>query len=236
MNPRNAILANTIVKAIMGAAVEVATREAANGQTSATRSLVEGTLQRIEDVLNTHNKTNFTDVGFLNELIGNRHGDCDPAKVLAQFNLMEEEFKELREEVHSYCAGIQSVQNGDYTVEEVFGLDGCKHVRARIRKELVDVHVTAYGLTYRMGGDADLDFATEWASQMSKFYNGDGVGAQVVADEITERTGLEVEVREMILGTFAFVSARDQVDVNGRHYPAGKQLKPHTFVPPQFIV
>lgn len=235
MNPRNAYLANLIVKEIMGAAHEVALRETENGQTSATRSLVEGTLHRVEAVLNAHNKTDFTDVGFLNEMMGNRHAAATPDDMERQWGLVEEEFAEARIEVENYIAGLRGIMSGDCKQEEVFGTDGEIGQRALLRKELVDLHITAYGFAYRMGADANMDFQSELGSQMSKLYQGDGVGAKVVADEITERTGLEVEIREMALGTFSFVSAREQVDNYGRHYPKGKQLKPHHFQPAKFV-
>lgn len=235
MNSINAQLANEIVKVLFPVQAKAAVEDAHAGRTSAVRSSVEGILLKVEGVLNTHKRTAFTDVGCLNELIGNKFGECTPEALESQWELIAEEFEELRVEVADYIKGLRALNVGDATVEELFGIGGDKEARATIRKEAVDLHVVTYGLIYRMGADANLDHEIEWASQMSKFYHGDGTGAQVVADEIAERTGLKVEVREPVLGTFAFVSAEDQNDKHGRLYPKGKQLKPHTFVKPQYI-
>lgn len=235
MNPRNGPLANELVKELFPAQHERALQDMRQGVRSATVDNIALTVQKIEGSLNAHNKTNFTDVGALNELIGNKYAEHGVEGLRRQLELVKEEFAELVDAAERYIDGIESVQKGDYTVEEVFGTNGCKEGRAALRKEAVDLHVVVYGLQYRLGVDADLDHAIEWSSQMSKFYHGDGAGAQVVADEIKRRTGLDVEVREPVLGTFAFVSAKEQRDIFGRDYPQGKQLKPHFFKKADFI-
>lgn len=151
--------------------------------------------------------SNFQQVALYNKLIGNEplSQELDEEgywKALErQYELMLSEFQELKEALDARDL-------------------------AAVRKETGDVLVTAYGLTYRAGYDADADMEVINKSNMSKFCQ--------TQDEV-DRTqayyrGLQVEVevrtKEVDGKTFfAIVSAKDQTGNNGQYYPKGKQLK-----------
>lgn len=227
MNPGNAVLANEIVKAIFGQAHGVAVREAQENLTSDTRSLVEGTLTKVEVVLNAHNTTAFTNAGFICEVNGVRMGslpDGGGALLVAETRM-----DNLSLTLRRYKGAIEAISAGEATAEEWFGVASVAEVRSKIREEFADLFHVLNVLAYGMGIDADVDQHKGFAARASRVYQGDGVGAQEVAKEIEQRMCVEVQVCEHVLGSFIFVSPRDQSAADGTKYKEGDMLLPHFY-------
>ncbi|WP_027854442.1 nucleoside triphosphate pyrophosphohydrolase family protein [Marinobacterium litorale] len=154
--------------------------------------------------------SNFSDVSFLNTLIGNPQGNLealDWVAVEAQLGLIEEEFNELKKAVQE--RNIEQVRDG-----------------------ASDVLVTTYGLQHRAGIDADADMAEVQASNLSKFCKSHSEAEQTAM--AYEKLGLDVTFRTPTLDLITVISAKDQTGSDGKFYPKGKLLKSVNFKEPSF--
>lgn len=176
-------------------------------------------------------KTAFQKIAFFNQLIGNDNA-ATTAGLAAQFACVEEEFKELQAGLVHYCQGVESINKGDYTAEEVFGVGGFQEGIRELRDGIADVLVTVYGLAHRAGIDADHDLECVNKSNMSKFLTTENQDAESM--EITLRLGIGTLTHETAPGIFAVTSERDATGKDGKFYPKGKLLKPSTYKEPDF--
>lgn len=153
-------------------------------------------------------KTAFEKIAHFNELIGNGRGYATREDALNQFEMIREEFQELADAV---------------TDADIMG----------VRDAIADVLVTTYGLAHRLGVDADADLDAVYASNMSKFVEGEKQ-ASAAQIEITQRLGIATAVAKTAPGLYAITSSRDQVGKDGKQYPKGKLLKPASYCEPVF--
>lgn len=172
-------------------------------------------------------KTAFEKIAHFNELIGNGRNMAQAEQLKVQFEMIREEFEELEGVLDAYLSF-----NWALCAPEERG-DAGEHMLTHIRDGIADVLVTTYGLAHRLGVDADADLDAVYASNMSKFVEGEkqSYAAQI---EITQRLGIATTVAKTAPGLYAITSSRDQVGKDGKQYPKGKLLKPASYREPEF--
>ena len=231
------MLANLLAQAVMPTTHAKACEDPSHSSGEAFRRV----LGVIENTLHANNKTNFTDVSAFNELIGNAAGAADVFAAMRQLELIESEFIELKTAMLDYVKGEQSLRDGDYTPEEVYGVGGVSNIIREIRDGVADVLVTTYGLAHRMGIDADKDMLAVSTSNASKFFTGTEADAAQVCKALADSLGIKVEQRQAAdlqqttedgecVCVWAFVSADD----SDPERPRGKLLKAPGYKPPVF--
>lgn len=238
MSIRNALLANELAKVMLPSSHEALLAD----PTASAGESFRRVLGNIETCLAAHNKTNFTDVCAFNELIGNAFGAADVKAALRQLELIESEFHELKSAMLDYSKGEQSLRDGDYQPEEVYGIGGTANIIREIRDGIADVLVTTYGLAHRMGIDADKDMMAVSTSNASKFFQGTEDEAAKVCKALADSLAIKVESREAGMAAdqcpdgeptryvWAFVSADD----SDPERPRGKLLKAPGYKTPVF--
>lgn len=185
-------------------------------------------------------KSAFQKIAFFNTLIGNDNASALEG-LRAQFACVEEEFKELQVGLLHYCQGVEAINKGDYTAEEVFGVGGFQEGIRELRDGIADVLVTVYGLAHRAGIDADKDLEIVNKSNMSKFITTSTVESQDAFDNrvgeemaYLDTKGVDYVFNETASNVWAFTSKHDQTGKDGKFYPKGKLLKPSTYQEPDF--
>lgn len=175
-------------------------------------------------------KTAFQKIALFNSLIGNPNSDTIEGW-MTQFEIINEEYKELRDALAAYQAADWACQL-DASPENY---DLLAKARKDVRDGCADVLVTVYGLCHRAGIDADADLEAVSVSNMSKFIHGTQEDAIAAGVEIHNRTGLIWREDETAPGIWAITSAKNQQS-GGKDFPEGKLLKPASFVEPVWDV
>lgn len=176
-------------------------------------------------------QTAFQKIAYFNTLIGNSNAaSLDGLK--AQFHCIKEEFLEMEHALNEYIEAVQRCEDGGNDGGDV--ADACDRF-TELRDGIADVLVTTYGLAHRAGVDADFDLDLVYESNMSKFIKTDDINmVEGAAIGIQNRLGLAACFNETAPGIWAITSACDQQGRDGKFYPAGKLLKPSTFIEPDF--
>lgn len=153
--------------------------------------------------------TNFQKVAHFNTCIGNSKGNLATPnwnEAYRQAGLVDEEFNELMDELEA-----QNIQ--------------------KVRKELCDLLVTAYGLAHVLGIDIDADMEEVNQSNLSKLCSTPEEARATL--EKYQHIGLSVSLR----GDFpevAVISEADRHGTDGKFYPKGKALKSVGYNDPSF--
>lgn len=175
-------------------------------------------------------KTAFEKISYFNELIGNAKAMSSSEQIMAQIDMIKEEFDELLTAVKEF-AEVDFACELDASPENY---DRREKSSRQVRDGIADVLVTTYGLAHRMGIDADADLEMVYESNMSKFIQGDVDQAVKSALEVEHRLGIFTYVNQTDPGIWAITSAKDQTGSDGKSYPKGKLLKPTSFKEPAF--
>lgn len=104
--------------------------------------------------------------------------------------------------------------------------------RTEARDAIADLLVVVMGMAYQLDINADEDFNAVHISNMSKFCDNLDE-ADATRDHYLDG-GIVSEYRKSISGKIAVVSAADQHDYSGKHYPKGKVLKNVNYKKPVF--
>lgn len=155
--------------------------------------------------------TNYIATAVINAIAGNEtNGGWDA--IDHQLKIITSEFEELRD------LGIR-----DRNIHE-------------LRDGIQDLLFTVYGLAWRAGIDADVDFAEVVRSNMTKFDNTDEDA--LLTQQKYEAIGVITRCLRVTAedGKVYYVtkSAIDQTGLDGKSYPAGKYLKSHRFEEPVY--
>lgn len=180
-------------------------------------------------------QTAFQKIAFFNTLIGNSNA-ATLEGLKAQFHCIKEEFLEMEHALNRYIELVDRCEAGGNDGGDVAD---ASDAFTELRDGIADVLVTTYGLAHRAGIDADFDLDLVYESNMSKFIK-TAPGQEGEKEvwpylmEITDRLGLNCKAAETGDGIWAITSACDQEGRDGKFYPAGKLLKPSTFIEPDF--
>lgn len=174
-------------------------------------------------------KTAFEKIAHFNNLIGNLAGAATHQQLCGQVEMIREEFQELDSAV-----GLFSSFERPQGMEPVSASSVGYSLFVEVRDAIADVLVTTYGLAHRLGIDADADLDAVYASNLSKFVQGDQKAATAAHIEVSQRTGLATTLTKTAPGLWAITSSRDQTGKDGKQYPKGKLLKPSTYREPEF--
>ena len=157
-------------------------------------------------------------IGTYNEMIGNKPASELPRASLmaacgAQMGLIDDEILELRMALEDWYR--------EPTPENFL----------HVRKEFSDVLVTLAGFAHRAGIDTEEDLSVIHQSNMSKFMSKEIADVTVeVYRQLEVQTYLDSVIHpETAEVLYCVRSAASQVDIYGKSYPYGKQLKPAGF-------
>lgn len=155
-------------------------------------------------------RSNFTDTATINAIAGNdTNGGWDV--IDHQLMIIESEFNEMRD-------GIKA-----------------RNI-AELRDGIQDLLFTVYGLAWRAGFDADVDFAEVVRSNLTKFdaNEEDALRTQEKYQAIGVKTYCQKVTAENGRVFYVTKSAVDQIGQDGKSYPAGKYLKSIHFEEPRY--
>lgn len=156
-------------------------------------------------------RSNYTDTATINAIAGNdTNGGWDA--IDHQLRIIESEFNEMRD-------GIKARDIGE------------------MRDGIQDLLFTVYGLAWRAGIDADVDFAEVVRSNLTKFDDNeeDALRTQQKYEAIGVHTRCLKVSAENGRVFYVTKSAVDQQGLDGKSYPAGKYLKSVRFEDPQYV-
>lgn len=161
--------------------------------------------------MSQNDRSNYTDTATINAIAGNdTNGGWDA--IDHQLKIITSEFEEMRD------LGVKA-----RNIHE-------------LRDGIQDLLFTVYGMAWRAGMDADVDFAEVVRSNLTKFDGNeeDALATQQKYEAIGVHTHCLKVTAENGRVFYVTKSAVDQQGRDGKYYPAGKYLKSVRFEEPQY--